>query len=120
MERGEETVSAQRARSGKDARMVSGYAARAARPAYLYLSGCGGADWAASLQSPHHDGRLPILTPHRIRALVKYLQIRMGMRRFTRLTNAHSKKIENHRHTLALYFTYYNFARIHSTLLHSA
>jgi len=44
------------------------------------------------------------------------LQIRMDMRRFTRLTNAHSKKIENHRHALALYFMYYNFARIHSTL----
>jgi hypothetical protein len=44
------------------------------------------------------------------------LQIRMGMRRFTRLTNAHSKKIENHRHALALYFMYYNFCRIHQTL----
>src|SRR6266850_4915703 len=44
------------------------------------------------------------------------LQIRMGMRRFTRLTNAHSKKIENHRHALALYFMYYNFARIHLSL----
>lgn len=44
------------------------------------------------------------------------LSIRMGMRRFTRLTNAHSKKIENHKHALALYFMYYNFARIHSTL----
>jgi hypothetical protein len=44
------------------------------------------------------------------------LQIRMGMRRFTRLINAHSKKIENHRHALALYFMYYNFARIHHTL----
>jgi hypothetical protein len=40
----------------------------------------------------------------------------MGMRRFTRLTNAHSKKIENHRHALALYFMFYNFARIHLTL----
>ena len=38
------------------------------------------------------------------------------MRRFTRLTNAHSKKIENHQHALALYFMFYNFARIHSTL----
>jgi hypothetical protein len=38
------------------------------------------------------------------------------MRRFTRLTNAHSKKIENHRHALALYFMFYNFARIHLTL----
>ena len=44
------------------------------------------------------------------------LQIRMGMRRFTRLTNAHSKKVENHRHALALYFMYYNFCRIHQTL----
>lgn len=44
------------------------------------------------------------------------LQIGMGMRRFTRLTNAHSKKVENHRHALALYFIYYNFSRIHSTL----
>ena len=44
------------------------------------------------------------------------LQIRMGMRRFTRLTNAHSKKLENHKHALALYFMFYNFARIHSTL----
>lgn len=38
------------------------------------------------------------------------------MRRFTRLTNAHSKKVENHWHALALYFMYYNFARIHQTL----
>ena len=38
------------------------------------------------------------------------------MRRFTRLTNAHSKKIENHEHALALYFMCYNFARIHQTL----
>lgn len=44
------------------------------------------------------------------------LQIRMGMRRFTRLTNAHSKKIKNHVHPLALHFMYYNFARIHQTL----
>ena len=44
------------------------------------------------------------------------LQIRMSMRRFTRLTNAHSKKVENHRHALALYFMYYNFAWIHSIL----
>ncbi len=44
------------------------------------------------------------------------LQIRMGMRRFTRLTNAHSKKLENHKYALAIYFMYYNFARIHSSL----
>ncbi len=38
------------------------------------------------------------------------------MRRFTRLTNAFSKKAENHTHALALYFTYYNFVRMHKTL----
>ena len=40
----------------------------------------------------------------------------MGMRRFTRLTNAFSKKVENHCHSLALYFLYYNFVRLHKTL----
>jgi hypothetical protein len=44
------------------------------------------------------------------------LSMRMGMRRFTRLTNAFSKKLENHEHAIALYFMYYNFARIHQTL----
>ena len=44
------------------------------------------------------------------------LSMRMGMRRFTRLTNAHSKKIENHAHALALYFMHYDFCKIHSTL----
>ncbi|MGD0059665.1 MAG: DDE-type integrase/transposase/recombinase [Verrucomicrobiia bacterium] len=44
------------------------------------------------------------------------LTMRMSMRRFTRLTNAHSKKIQNHEHALALYFMYYSFCRIHQTL----
>ena len=44
------------------------------------------------------------------------LSMRMGMRRFTRLTNAFSKKIENHSAAVALYFMYYNFARVHKTL----
>jgi hypothetical protein len=42
--------------------------------------------------------------------------MRMGMRRFTRLTNAFSKKIENHMHALSIYFMHYNFVRIHQTL----
>ncbi len=44
------------------------------------------------------------------------LTMRMSMRRFTRLTNAFSKKLENHGHALALYFMDYNFCRIHKTL----
>jgi hypothetical protein len=42
--------------------------------------------------------------------------MRMGMRRFTRLTNAFSKKFENHFHMIALYTLFYNFVRIHTTL----
>ena len=38
------------------------------------------------------------------------------MRRFTRLTNAFSKKVESHAHAVALHFMYYNFVRIHKTL----
>lgn len=44
------------------------------------------------------------------------LTMRMSMRRFTRLTNGFSKKLENHGHAIALYFMHYNFCRIHKTL----
>ena len=44
------------------------------------------------------------------------LTMRMSMRRFTRLTNAFSKKLENHMHAVALYFMHYNFCRVHKTL----
>jgi hypothetical protein len=42
--------------------------------------------------------------------------MRMSISRFTRLTNAFSKKLENHAAMVALYFMFYNFARVHQTL----
>ena len=44
------------------------------------------------------------------------LSMRMGMRRFTRLTNAFSKKIENHMHAISFYFMVYNFVKTHGTI----
>lgn len=44
------------------------------------------------------------------------LSIRMGMRRMTRLTNGHSKKLANHQAAMALWFTYYNYCRVHMSL----
>src|SRR5256714_2227426 len=44
------------------------------------------------------------------------LTMRMGMRRFTRLTNGFSKKLENHRAAIALHVAHYNFVRTHRTL----
>jgi hypothetical protein len=42
-------------------------------------------------------------------------QAGMHLRRFTRLTNAHSKKLTNHKAAVALYMVWYNFRRVHST-----
>jgi hypothetical protein len=44
------------------------------------------------------------------------LTLRMQSRRFTRLTNAFSKKIDNHRHSVALHYMHYNLCRVHQTL----
>lgn len=48
------------------------------------------------------------------------LTMRMNVRRLTRLTNAHSKKIENHEHAIALHYAYYNLCRKHETLTKAA
>ena len=48
------------------------------------------------------------------------LTMRMSMRRFTQLTNALSKKMENNMHPVALYFMYNNFSRVHQTLKQTA
>jgi hypothetical protein len=44
------------------------------------------------------------------------LTLRMQSRRFTRLTNGFSKKVGNHRHSVALHYMFYNFCRVHQTL----
>ena len=44
------------------------------------------------------------------------LTLRMGLRRFTRKTNGHSKRVPNHRRALTIFLTYYNFVRVHMSL----
>lgn len=60
-----------------------------------------------------HPRRMDISTSHVERG---NLSMRMGMRRFTRLTNGYSKKWENLKAALTLYFWHYNFARVHESL----
>jgi hypothetical protein len=67
------------------------------------------------------EGRVVLGDPHPKHVSTSYVEranltMRMGMRRFTRLTNGFSKKIENHAAAVALHFQFYNFARPHKSL----
>jgi len=92
------------------AMLVKIYGAERAGEARYSPAQCMGARKATITGSPD---RAHISTSHTER---QNLSMRMGMRRFTRLTNAFSKKVENHEHMVALYFMHYNFCRIHQTL----
>lgn len=71
---------------------------------------CCGAKRVAVCGLPRRE---EISTSHAERSM---LTIRMGLRRYTRLTNAHSKKIENHCHAIAIFMLFYNYARPHQSL----
>lgn len=83
-------------------------------PAAVALGKLGGAKGGVA--------RAAALSPRKRKAIAtSYIEranltMRMGMRRFTRLTNGFSKKIDNHAAAVALFFMYYNFARVHKTL----
>jgi hypothetical protein len=64
----------------------------------------------------YFKGLFPKQSQRRAEPWRQNLTMRMGIRRFTRLTNGFSKKIENHIHALSLHFMHYNFARIHKSL----
>jgi IS1 family transposase len=93
------------------AMLVKMYGAAPAGPETRYSPAeCVGArkDMVTGAPDPKH-----VSTSHVER---QNLSMRMHMRRFTRLTNAHSKKFQNHVYALALYFAFYNFVRQHKTL----
>lgn len=89
------------------------------------IYGHGGADTPEHTYSPADctgiEIRIIAGDPDPARTSTSYVErqnltMRMGMRRFTRLTNAFSKKVEFHAHAVSLYFMHYNFARYHESL----
>ena len=92
------------------AMLVKSYAATAAGAGRYSPGECTGAEPVPVMGNPDPKH---ISTSYTERA---NLTMRMQVRRFTRLTNAFSKKIENHAHSVALHFMYYNFCRPHMTL----
>jgi len=92
------------------AQLIKGYKAEPANEARYSPASCIGCKKTLVIDYPNRETvSTSMVQRHN-------LTIRMSMRRFTRLTNGHSKKIENHGHALAMFFAYYNFCRIHSTL----
>jgi IS1 family transposase len=92
------------------AMLVKSYAATKGKPGQYSPGECTGAEPVPVMGNPDEKH---ISTSFFER---QNLTIRMHNRRFTRLTNAFSKKIENHAHSIALHFFYYNFCRSHQTL----
>ena len=90
--------------------LIKSYAENREREARYSPPVCTGAEKIPQWGSPDPDH---ISTSYVERS---NLTMRMGMRRFTRLTNAFSKKVENHAHAVSLHFMHYNFCRPHTTL----
>ena len=92
------------------AQLIKLYGAEPAGPARYSPPRCTGTTKTAIVGEPDPDH---VSTSYAER---QNLTMRMSMRRFTRLTNAFSKKVENLEHAVALHFMYYNFCRIHQSL----